>query len=84
MCESNLILSSGTNVSLTVGKVEEMEVSPGAQKDVPVNDNVSSTSKEVTQEDITNMLLNFEIKEVWLLTISPFSPDLGIILRLAV
>ncbi|XP_077774951.1 intermembrane lipid transfer protein VPS13C isoform X2 [Podarcis muralis] len=35
-----------------------------AEKEIMLEDNLLGTSKEVLQEDITNMLLNFEIKEV--------------------
>ncbi|KAH0619803.1 hypothetical protein JD844_014073 [Phrynosoma platyrhinos] len=42
---------------------EELPVSPGPQKGIPLN-NLLGASKETIQEDITNMLLDFEIKKV--------------------
>lgn len=77
-------LLSRTNISLIIGKIEEMEESQGAQVEVPSNYTLTETSKEDLQEDVTNMLLNFEIKEVWLLVSLSSFLDVGIILCLAV
>ncbi|XP_053128095.1 intermembrane lipid transfer protein VPS13C isoform X2 [Hemicordylus capensis] len=46
------------------GNIKEIPLSRGAQKERPLDDDSSSIPNEALQEDMTNLLLNFEIKEV--------------------
>ncbi|XP_062998550.1 intermembrane lipid transfer protein VPS13C isoform X2 [Elgaria multicarinata webbii] len=46
------------------GDTREMTVPLGVQKSIPSEGTLLGTSKEALKEDITNMLLNFEIKQV--------------------
>ncbi|XP_061451865.1 intermembrane lipid transfer protein VPS13C isoform X2 [Rhineura floridana] len=57
-----------TSVTKPIAKIEgnrkEMAILLGSQKEIPLEDNLLGASREILQEGITNILLNFEIKEV--------------------
>ncbi|XP_042328008.1 LOW QUALITY PROTEIN: vacuolar protein sorting-associated protein 13C [Sceloporus undulatus] len=66
LAEADTTTSGAKSVAQTgafSSSTKELPVSPGPQRDLPLN-NLLGTAKEAIQEDITNMLLDFEIKKV--------------------
>ncbi|KAL8196982.1 UNVERIFIED_CONTAM: Vacuolar protein sorting-associated protein 13C, partial [Gekko kuhli] len=64
LAEANKNVSEVKPRTQSEGSLKESPVSLGIHKETPLGSKVPGASKEALQEDITSMLLNFEIKEV--------------------